>query len=207
MTRPELSIDPARTALVIIECQNGVVGPDSRMPDLVAAAKPVLPEIGRLARAARAAGAQVVHLTYVPALDNRSSNRNTPLLRAIADSQADWTADHPAVQVVEEIGVGEGDLVLPRHTGVSPTHGTELASLLRNAGVTTVVLAGVSLNVALPVTSAELADEGFRIVIAREAVAGTPVEHGESILRHTLRMLATLTTTDALITALDRSTS
>ncbi|MGW6360276.1 isochorismatase family protein [Streptomyces sp. NPDC055092] len=205
MPRPELALEVDRTALVVVECQNGIVGPDSGLPDLADAAKPVLTEIGRLARAVREAGCQVVHLTYAPALGNRSSNLKTPLLVGIRDSQAHWTADHPAVRVVDEIGVAEGDLVLPRHTGVSPTHGTELAKLLRNVGITTVVLAGVSLNVALPVTAAELADEGFAVVVARDAVAGTPVEYGESVLRYTLRMLATLATVDGIVAALGRT--
>ena len=45
--------DPARTALVMIECQRGVVGDLSVLPDLAAAAGPVLETIGRLAREAR----------------------------------------------------------------------------------------------------------------------------------------------------------
>jgi nicotinamidase-related amidase len=201
MPRPNLTLDPAHTALVVVECQNGVVGPDSTLPDVAAAAKPVLAEIGRLAHAAREAGARVVHLTYVPAFDNRSSNRNTPVLAAIQDKNAAWTPQHPATQVADEIGVAPGDLVLPRHTGISPTHHTELFPLLRNVGVKAVLLAGVSLNIAIPLAAAELADEGFQVVIARETVAGTPAEHAASMLHHTLRFLATLTSVDEVVAA------
>jgi nicotinamidase-related amidase len=84
---------------------------------------------------------------------------------------------------------------------MSPTHSTELFALLRNSGVRTVVLAGVSLNVAIPVAAIELADEGFGVAVARDTVAGTPVEHAESIMRHTLRFLATITTADDVIAA------
>ncbi len=185
MPRPDLTLAPDHTALVIVECQNGVVGPGSALSELAAAAAPVLPVIGRLARAARKAGTSVVHLTYVPAFDGRSANRNTPLQQAIQSVVSGWTAGHPGTQVVDEIGVDPGDLVLPRHSGMSPTHSTELFALLRNLGVRTVVLAGVSLNVAIPVA----------------AIAGTPAEHAESMLRHTLRFLATITTADDVIAA------
>jgi nicotinamidase-related amidase len=201
MPRPSLTLEPEHTALVIVECQNGVVGPAGALPELAAAAAPVLPVIGRLARAARKAGTRVVHLTYVPAFDGRSANRNTPLQQAIQAAMSGWTDGHPGTQVVDEIGVDPGDLVLPRHSGMSPTHSTELFALLRNLGVRTVVLAGVSLNVAIPVAAIELADEGFSVAIARDAVAGTPAEHAESILRYTLRFLAMITTADDVIAA------
>jgi nicotinamidase-related amidase len=201
MPRPDLTLVPDHTALVIVECQNGVVGPGSALSELAAAAAPILPAIGRLARAARKAGTPVVHLTYVPAFDGRSANRNTPLQQAIHSVVSGWTAGHPGTQVVDEIGVDPGDLVLPRHSGMSPTHSTELFALLRNLGVRTVVLAGVSLNVAIPVAAIELADEGFAVAIARDTVAGTPAEHAKSMLRHTLRFLATITTADDVIAA------
>jgi biuret amidohydrolase len=79
MPRPELTLDRDHTALVIVECQNGVVGPASALPGLAEATAPILPVIGRLARAARKAGVRVVHLTYVPTFGGRSTNQHTPL--------------------------------------------------------------------------------------------------------------------------------
>jgi nicotinamidase-related amidase len=70
-----------------------------------------------------------------------------------------------------------------------------------NLGVRMVVLAGVSLNVAIPVAMSELADEGFSVAVARDTVAGTPAEHAESMMRHTLRFLAAITTADQVIAA------
>jgi nicotinamidase-related amidase len=200
MPRPQVSLDSAQTALVIVECQEGTVGATSALPDLAAAAAPVLPEIARVARAARKAGARVVHLTYVPAFGGLSTNKTTPLQQGIGPVNAGWTAEHGG-NVVDEIGVEPGDLVLQRSSGMSPTHNTELFAILRNIGVRTVVLAGVSLNVAIPSATTELADEGFNVVIPRDAVAGTPPEHGESMLRYTLRFLATITTSDDVIAA------
>jgi nicotinamidase-related amidase len=202
MPRPELTLEPEHTALVIVECQNGTVGPGSALPALAEAAAPILPVIGRLARVARKAGVRVVDLTFVPVFDGRSANRNTPLQQGIEAATVEWAAaGAPGTQVVDEIGVEPGDLVLPRHSGMSPTHSTELFALLRNLGVRTVVLAGVSLNVAIPSAAIELADEGFGVAIARDAVAGTPAEHAMSMMRHTLRFLAAITTSDEVIAA------
>jgi nicotinamidase-related amidase len=200
MPRPEVNLAPEQTALVIVECQEGVVGATSALPDVAAAAAPVLPVIGRVAQAARKAGARVVHLTYVPVFGGLSTNKATPLQQRIGAINSGWTATRGG-NVVDEIGVEPGDLVLQRSSGMSPTHNTELFAVLRNIGVRTVVLAGVSLNVAIPIATTELGDEGFSVVIARDTVAGTPAEHGESMLRYTLRFLATITTSGDVIAA------
>jgi nicotinamidase-related amidase len=200
MPRPEVNLSPTSTALVIVECQGGTVGADSALPELKAAAAPALPVIGRLAQAARKAGARVVHLTYVPAFGGLSTNKVTPLQQAIGPLNAGWTAERGG-NVVDEIGLEPGDLVLTRSSGMSPTHSTELFAVLRNVGVQTVVLVGVSLNVAIPSATVELGDEGFTVVIPRDGVAGTPPEYGMSVLRYSLRFLATITTADDVIRA------
>lgn len=207
MARPLAPLTPSTTALLLIECQNGIIGPDSVLPALAAAAAPIVPALGRLAHGFRRAGGLVAHLTYVPALGNRSSNRVPRLFGHVLPLMQDWTSTHRATQPIDEIGVEPGDLLLPRHSGMSPTANTELFPTLRNAGYTDVVVAGVSLNIAVPVVVTHAADEGFPSYIPRDAVAGTPAEHGESMLAHTLNALSTITTTDAVLTALDLMTA
>jgi nicotinamidase-related amidase len=136
----------------------------------------------------------------VPAFGGLSTNKVTPLQQAIGPLNAGWTAERGG-NVVDEIGVEPGDLVLQRSSGMSPTHSSELFAVLRNIGVQTVVLAGVSLNVAIPSATVELGDEGFSVVIPRDGVAGTPLEYGDSVLRYSLRFLATITTADDVIRA------
>ena len=61
------------------------------------------------------------------------------------------------------------------------------------------VLAGISVNVAIPVAATEAADEDFDVVIPSDAVAGSPPEHVASMLEHTLPFIATITTVDELL--------
>lgn len=197
----QLDLQPSTTALVIIECQGGVVGAQSMLPALAEAAGPALEVLGTLAARARESGVLVVHLTYVPLAGNRSSNRKPPLFAAINDNMDAWEPDQAATTVVPEIGVGPGDLVLERHQGLSPTYGTETYKILRNLGITTLLIGGVSTNIAIPTAATEAVDEGFSVVIARDATIGTPAEHHESMLRHTLPFIATMTDSDRVLEA------
>ncbi|MFJ8816399.1 cysteine hydrolase [Amycolatopsis thermoflava] len=196
MSSSNVVIDPRTTAVVCVECQAGVLGENSVLPALAADARAVVPGIEKLVRSARAAGATVVHATFEGRLG--AVNPGTaPLWRAIAQPTEEWAPGHPAVQVLPEL-YAEEDLVLPRHHGLSPTWGTELLPVLRARGVRTLVLAGVSLNVAIVLGAGEAAHEGFEVVVARDAVTATPADYGEQMLRHTFKMMGRVLTVDQI---------
>ncbi len=71
--------------------------------------------------------------------------------------------------------------------------------MLRGLGVRTVVLAGVSLNLALPHTAADLTQAGLRVVVPRDAVGGTPLSYARQVLTHTMALLGPVTAVDELI--------
>jgi nicotinamidase-related amidase len=103
--------------------------------------------------------------------------------------------------VTPELGPEEGDLVLTRLHGMGAASDTGVVPVLRNLGITTVVVVGVSLNIGVPNTVMDLVNQAFEVVVPRDAVAGIPDEYGEQMIEHTLRYLATITTTDELLAA------
>ena len=42
-------------------------------------------------------------------------------------------------------------------------------------------------------------DLGYQVVVPTDAVAGVPISYGESIMQGTISLLATLTTTDEIV--------
>jgi nicotinamidase-related amidase len=95
--------------------------------------------------------------------------------------------------------------VLRRWHGLGPMGGTDLDAVLRNLGVRTIIAVGVSLNVAILNLVMDAVNKAYNVVLPRDAVAGIPREYGEAIIDNTLALLATVTTTDELITALQTS--
>ncbi len=200
------TISPATTALVLQECQNGVIGELSALPALAEAARQgLIPNLAALATAARAAGVRVVHCTAQHRVDGWGGNRNARLFRAMPKMPVQLHAGTPAVEVVPEIGVTSTDMVLPRHHGLSPFEGTELDSLLRNESINTIVIGGVSVNVAILNLTFDAVNAGYTVVIPRDAVAGTPSHYVDAVFEHTLSLVSTITTTEAVIKALKQS--
>ncbi len=193
-------VAPAHTALVIQECQRGVVGDLSALPDLAAAAQGgVLGNVSKLAEAARNAGVAVIHCTAQRRPDGRGANRNARLFQYMAKSKTSLHPGSPAAEIVPEIRVAESDLVLPRLHGLSPFQGTELDSILRNCGVRTVVGVGVSVNVAITNLTFDAVNAAYQVVIPRDAVAGFPAEYVEAVFENTLGAVATLVTAAELL--------
>jgi len=196
-------VAPAHTALVLQEVQNGVVGTPSVLPALAEAAVAVdlVGNCARLARAARAAGITVVHCTAETRDDRKGANDNARLFNAVRKAPVRLSPGSAAVQVPAEIGVDPADIVLPRYHGLGPMTGTQLDSILRNLGVTTIVGVGVSLNVGMTNLAFDAVNRGYQIVLPRDAVAGIPPDYADAVLANTLGIVATLTTTPEVVAA------
>jgi nicotinamidase-related amidase len=194
-------LDPAHTALVTQECQEGVIGKRSALPGLAEGVARVgmVENAARLARAARAAAVRVIHCTAERRADGLGANRNARLFQYMAKAKTPLLPGSDAARLVPELGPEPGDLVLPRLHGLSPFQGTELDSVLRNEGVRTIVGVGVSVNVAIQNFAFDAVNAAYQMVIPRDAVAGFPAEYVEMVFAHTLGAVATLTTTDDVL--------
>jgi nicotinamidase-related amidase len=196
-------VAPAHTALVLQEVQEGVVGDDSALPALAAAAAAVglVENCARLAAAARAVGIPVVHCTAETRDDGRGANRNARLFLGVAKSPVRLSPGSRAVQVPAAIGTPPEDIVLPRYHGLGPMTGTQLDSILRNLGTRTIVGVGVSVNIGMTNFAFDAVNRGYQMVMPRDAVAGVPAEYADAVLDNTLALVATLTTSDAVLQA------
>jgi nicotinamidase-related amidase len=190
---------PAHTAIVTQECQGAVIGPTAGLAQLADEARRVaLPNITRLLPVARAAGVQVVHCVVQRRADGLGSNHNAKIF-AIGRGEVNILPGTPGAAVLPELGPESTDLVLSRWHGVGPMGGTDLDAVLRNLGVTTIVVVGVSLNIAIPNIVMDAVNAAYRVIVPRDAVAGIPAEYGTAIIDNTLSLLATITSTDDLL--------
>lgn len=192
---------PGTTALLTVECQRGVVGPHSALPELAAAAHDsgALANVGRLVAGAHTAGAAVLHAVAQRRPDGRGANGNARLFRAAARLPVQQLAGSGAVRIAEEIPVADGDLLVSRLHGLSPIAGTDVDALLRNLGCRTLIVTGVSLNIAIPNAVFDAVNLGYDVVVPADAVAGVPIDYAEAVVRHTLALVATVTTADDIL--------
>ncbi|MEU9167625.1 cysteine hydrolase [Streptomyces sp. NPDC048420] len=199
-------LDPGTTVLLTVECQQGVVGPDSALPELAREARTsgALANVARLVAAAHESGVQVIHALAERRPDGRGASRNARLFRAAERLPVQQLAGTAAVRVAAPIEVTEEDFVVRRLHGLSPIHGTEVDALLRNLGCRTLVVTGVSANVAIPNAVFDAVNRGYTVVVPGDAIAGVPSDYTPAMIRHTLALVATVATTDEVLGGLTR---
>lgn len=198
-------LDPKATAVLVMECQHGVIGGGGGFNALAEAVERngVVPAIAHLLDAARKAAVPVFYLNASRRADSAGSAANCMLL-ALGRKGDPLVPGSPRHAVVSALQPVDGDFVINRFHGVTPFHGTELDSLLRNLGVKTVIVTGVSVNVGITGLTIEAVNCGYQVILPRDAVAGTPDDYVEAVVQNTLRLLATVTSTGEIATAWER---
>jgi nicotinamidase-related amidase len=194
-------LEPSRTALLLMECQEGIIGEGGTLSALADAVRRqgTVSQIARVLGAARQRGVPVFHCLMARRIDGGGAAANCLLLAATRKSERPLLPGSPQQAPVRALAPADGEWVVTRFHGISPFHGTELDQLLRNLGVRTVVATGVSVNVGILGLVIEAVNAGYQVVIPREAVAGTPDDYVAAVMEHTLRLLATLAPVDRVV--------
>jgi nicotinamidase-related amidase len=152
--RPVTVIDPT-AALVVIDLQKGIVS--ARRDDAVDA---VVDRSAGLAAAFRAQGRPVVLVNVVAAAPGRTDTRSRTDLRALPP---EWA------ELVEELDAQPSDHLISKRRR-SAFHDTGLDTLLRDLGVTQVVLTGIATSSGVESTARSAGDHGYHVVLVTDAM-------------------------------------
>lgn len=195
-----MRLDPATTAVLTMELQRGICGDLAALPDLrdAVADTGAAVNAGRVAALARSASAPVIHCTFSMRADRLGARVDLPMMGAARRDPDYLRQGHPVAELLPELDVQPTDVVVERHHGITPFHGTSLDPILRSLGVTTVITVGVSLNVGIIGMAIEAVNHGYDVVVARDAVAGVPAEYGQAVLDNALPAIAKVVGTDQI---------
>jgi nicotinamidase-related amidase len=201
-------VEPASTAVLTMELQNGIVGQDALLPDLVVEVERVglLDVVRRVCDAARSAGVRVVHCTHESRPDGAGALANCKIF-ALGERMRRETGHsateigRPGADLVDGLE-DPRDIVVPRLTGMTPFTSTSLDQILRNLGIKTVVATGVSINLGVFGMAMTALDLGYQVVVVRDAVAGVPPEFAQAVLDQSISLIATVVTSDDLLAVL-----
>ncbi len=196
-------LEPAHTAVLVIECQQGVIGENSPVGELARSVREgaMLQTLQALLSGAREAGARVYHCTVEARADGLGQLANTPLGARALGRSSGAAARGAAGAILPELGPEPHDILAPRDHGLTAFHETGLDGLLRSAGVRTVVLAGVSINIAITGAAIDAVNRGYTVVIPTDCVAGFPPSYASDALRYSLRNLAYLSNAEQICAA------
>ncbi|CAN5153619.1 cysteine hydrolase [soil metagenome] len=193
-----------KAALIINEGQRGVIDPEiSFLPAIAAqvAERGMIARIAALAAAFRAHDLPVFHTPVIHRTDYRDMKANS-LLAAMTLKQRKLTEGTVEADYVAALVPQEGDFEIRRTSGFITMCATQVDAMLRRMDVSTVVLVGVSTNVAIPGNAIVAAELGYHVVVPEDCIAGSDPEVHKTIIENQLRMVARMVTSADWIAAL-----
>ena len=203
---PDLTVTASTTAVLVVDMQNDNLHPNGAFASsgaaVHAADQKVVENVAAVLAAARAAGVSVVHNRIVAYPGRPSGGANAPIFQMIGpDSLLDGSWGAAPVEGIEPVG---DELVLDR-IRMSAFNGTALDVVLRNWGITSVVVVGVWTNMAVEHTVRDAADHGYQVTVVSDATSTISAEWQHAALGYALTNIATVATTAQVQQALGGS--
>lgn len=207
------SIDPSRTALVLVDMQNATGSRqgalarrhrnDPRHADALnyrfdRIERLVIPNQNRLIQAIRAAGG---HIVVVKMGAQRPDACDAPphmrrLLRETGNWAGSW--EHELVA-----GLDPGpEAVSVTKTTVGAFASTGLDAVLRGLGIEALLMTGISTNMCVDTTAREAADRGYAVSLVADACASSSAALHEAALANFRRLFGRVTATEAILAEL-----
>lgn len=178
------SVDPARTALVVVDLQNAFLAAGTEAAERFGL--PILPRVNLLIDTARAKGASVVFLRQTFTDDGPESlaSWQKSVSPGIARLREKLRPGDPAHDVHPDLHCEAGDAVIDkyRHSAFA-RHSSRLEAFLNDKAIDTLVITGAMTNVCCESTARDAYALGYKVFFISDATAAlTDEEHNAALL-------------------------
>ena len=132
-------IEPAKTAMIVVDMQNDFVAPGGGLE--TPAARAMVPRLVEALQICRSAGIKVIYTTHVHRRDGSDMGlfaMHQPIASRNATVDGTW-----GVKIYPEVAPAAGEHVIKKHR-YSGFFGTDLDIILRGWGVDTVIISGTT---------------------------------------------------------------
>ncbi|WP_049985314.1 cysteine hydrolase family protein [Halobellus rufus] len=185
--------DPDRTAVIVVDMQNGFCHPDGSLH--APASEAVVDDVVDLVADARDAGARIVY--------TRDVHPPEQFEDAHYYDEFDRWGEHVAensweAELVEELDVHEEDHVVEKHT-YDAFYQTELDGWLSARGVDDLLVCGTLANVCVLHTAGSAGLRDYRPVLVEDAIGAIEDDHKEYALDHADWLFGEVGTRDEVV--------
>lgn len=184
--------DPARTAFISIDMQNGVANHDS-VPN---SAAEVIARVGEMVSAARAGGGLVVYVrtSFLPDESDALHPKMDVARPAKPVRPAGWDELVPVMQPLPT------EPVITKRS-FDAFYGSDLDLQLRRHGIDTIVIAGISTNFGVEGTARTAYNHGYDVVFAEDAMGTSSIAMHEGSLSNVFPYIGRVRTVAEIVEA------
>jgi nicotinamidase-related amidase len=192
----ELSFEPRRTAVIVIDLQKGITG----LQGAPHATPSVIANCVELLATARSVGAQpvLVHVGRSPDGGDALQVASDQPMRAAGALPPDWS------ELIPELDRQPTDIeILKRQWGAF--YGTDLDLQLRRRGLPTIILCGIATEFGVESTARDAYERGYQQIFAADAMTGRSAESHANSIANIFPRMGYVRSTAEIVTALRAS--
>jgi nicotinamidase-related amidase len=188
-----MSLDPATTAVVLIEYQNEFTSDGGALHGEVVEVMDktnMLANTAQVVEAARAAGVTIMHapITFAAGY-NELSKHPYGILKGVVDGSA-FVKGSWGAAIVDELTPEDGDILIEGKRGLDTFASTNLDFILRSKGITTIVLGGFLTNCCVESTMRSGYENGYQVITLTDCTAATSVPEHENAISYDYPMFS-----------------
>jgi ureidoacrylate peracid hydrolase len=199
------TLDPARTALVVIDMQNTFCQPGA--PAEVPVSRAIVPAINRLSRALRTRGVPVIWVLHANTHREGRSDWEVFFNHVVADQVRTRTIESlaPGRQAVwEELETAPEDVTVIKNRYSALISGSSsLERVLRNLGIDTLLIAGTKTNVCCEATARDAMMLDFKVVMLTDCCAALSDDEHRATLETIIQQFGDVLSGDDALACLD----
>jgi nicotinamidase-related amidase len=188
-----MALDPATTAVVLIEYQNEFTTEGGALHGAVAevmGTTNMLANTKDVVDAARAAGATIMHapITFAAGY-NELSKHPYGILKGVVDGSA-FVKGTWGAAIVDGLSPQDGDIVIEGKRGLDTFASTNLDFILRSKGIKTIILGGFLTNCCVESTMRTGYENGYQVITLTDCTAATSVAEHENAISYDYPMFS-----------------
>jgi ureidoacrylate peracid hydrolase len=198
------AIDPARTAQIVIDMQNGFLEPGAPVETPVA--REIVPRINAISAALRAAGGTNIFVGFTTPADGLESWSNFYARLPVAAREAHHAAFAPGAHYREfwpALDIDAADLRMDKGRFSAFVPGTcDLDDLLKARGTDTLIVTGTLTNCCCESTARDAMQRNYKVLFVEDANAARSDADHNAALNNMCALFADVLSTDYLVAAL-----
>jgi ureidoacrylate peracid hydrolase len=204
-------LDPARSALVVIDMQSAFVEPGS--PAEVPASRGIIANINRLAAGLRKIGGTVIWVTHANIRTKAGSDWDMFFDNFVAAEVRARTIESlapaaPEQKVWRDMQVDPTDVLLMKNRYSALIPGSSaLERVLRSLGIENVLVAGTKTNVCCEATGRDAMMLDFRVVMVSDCLAALSDDEHRAALETFIQQFGDVMTADEVLAVLNARTN
>jgi ureidoacrylate peracid hydrolase len=158
-------IDPRKTAMIVVDMQNDFVAEGAKLQSKQAHA--MVPKLAATLRFCRDKGIRILYTAHVHRKDGCDMGLYDDLYPPIADrsSLVDGT---PGVEIYRELAPAPGEHIIKKHR-YSAFHATDMDLILREWGITSVVISGTTTENCCHATARDAMFHNYKVAFLSDA--------------------------------------